>query len=189
MNSFVFVFSGFSVDEHGFHHKDQHVLVPTSLVTGTIHLIAEKHHEHVQSKKKVEPIVAVAPLAVSSAPSQPSSKRPTILEFMTKPKTKRSIDAPKGDCGCKGKISIADGIAEHVVDRNFGQNARVSLVQRERELEEGLGTVVHRQISKRSTDDNADRRNPPPCSSSSCFAFPPRQSPQPQSFCEDGNCD
>lgn len=164
--------------------------MPTSLITGTIGLVAEKARDHVLSKKKdamVTPTtIAIAiPVTDSGSPTKypmtPTSKRPTIIDFMTK--TKRSINADKDDCSCSGKLSMADVIGEHVVDKNVGNRADVNVTP-EHELEE-----VANGRSKRSNDNNANHRSRSPCSESSCLAFPPKQSQQPQSTCSTGNCD
>lgn len=185
------VFRSFIIDADAFHPKHQHDLVPTSLVTGVIHLAAEKTRDHVQSRiKKVKVATksdSESQLEYPYAP-QPSSRRPTLLDLSTK--IKRSADFGKPDCGCKGKTSIADGIAEHTVDRDFGQKFKAAVTS-ERELEEHISHNGHFERSKRSSDDSDNRRSPSTsCSSSSCFAFPPRQRQQPQSsICSSGNCD
>lgn len=177
-----------------FDDKNQHVLMPTSLITGVIGLVAEKARDHVLSKKKDAMVGAAAAVPAietdsetdSESPNATTSKRPTIIDFMSKFKTKRSIDSKKSDCDCTGKFSIAEVIAEHTVDKNLEKNVD-EIVTPEHELEEvaSVSSGGLNERSKRSTDVT-----PPPCSSSSaCSVFLPKPRQQPQSPCSSGTCD
>lgn len=197
------------IDIDGFDDKHQHVLVPTSLITGTIGLVAEKARDHVLSKKKDAMVGATAAVintdsatdATTSAiespneyPTPSTSKRPTIIDFMAKFKTKRSIDSGKDDWGCSTKFSIADGIGEHTVDTNERTaNVEITPVHELEEaiMEQGPSNAFQSRMErlKRSNDDNDKSRNPssPFCSASSfCSAISRKQ---PQSKCSTGTCD
>lgn len=186
------VFRSFLIDIEGFDDKHQHVLMPTSLITGVIGHVAEKALDHLESRKKEAMVGAAAPIAAASeadseSPNATTSKRPTIIDFMAKFKTKRSVDSGKADWGCSSKLSLAEVIGEHKVDTNVDKKV-VESAAPEHEIEE-VANGEQNERAKRSTDDNVDRRQPSPaspCGTSSCPTFPPKQ---PEFACSTGTCD
>lgn len=193
----IYIFRAFFVDVAAFDDKHQHVLMPTSLVTGAIHLVAEKTRDHIQQSRNKDAMVG-ATIATTTAPPEvdfetptkypitTTSPRPTIIDFMAKFKTKRSIDSGKDDFGCSAKYSIADGIGEHVVDKDFGKKADVKDTPKH-ELEEVANGGLNERPKRSNADNDDNRSTPSPCSaSSSCLAFPPKQ---PKSKCSTGTCD
>lgn len=102
-------------DIKSFDDKHQHVLLPTSLITGTTHVIVDKIRDHVLTYTK-------RPETILNEKDDCTTIRPTIIDFISKIK-KRHIDEIESDeCNCGGKISIADGIAEHTVDKTMKSN-------------------------------------------------------------------
>lgn len=98
-------------DTEAFDDKHQHVLMPSSLFTGIAHTIVKHAHEHsLKYTKKPEN-------------DQTTTVGPKITDFIAKIK-KRSTTSDEADffsledtnCGCSGKMSIADGIAEHLAE-------------------------------------------------------------------------
>lgn len=183
------------IDIDGFDDKHQHVLMPTSLITGVIGHVAEKTRDHVLSKKKDALVGAAAPTPAtiasetdSESPNATKSKRPTMIDFMAKFKTKRSVDSGKVDWGCSSKLSIADVIGEHTVDKNIDKKVDETATP-EHELEEIANGGLNER-AKRSSGDNVDRyipESPPPCGTSSCSVLLPPPT-QPQSTCSTGTC-
>lgn len=181
-----------------FDDKNQHVLMPTSLISGTIGLVAEKTRDHVLSKKKDTIVGAAAASTTTSetdcetdaeSPNTTSSKRPTIIDFMDKFKTKRSINS-NDDWGCSSNFSLAEVIAEHTVEKNFDKK-NDEIVTPEHELEEVANGGLNER-PKRSNDDKDVHSIPTPCGSSFCSIFSlqkPQQTEQSQSTCSTGTCD
>ncbi|XP_031632387.1 uncharacterized protein LOC116346456 isoform X2 [Contarinia nasturtii] len=110
-------------DTKAFDDKHQHILMPTSLLTG---VLIGKMHEHVSKKVKINITTTV---------------RPTIIDFISKIK-KRAIHFENNDsdeshsddkinCGCN--VSVVEGIGEHVVENNAKINQHRGT---NRELEE-----------------------------------------------------
>lgn len=175
----------------GFDDKHQHVLSPTSLITGVIGHVAEKARDHVLSKQKEAMVGAAASETDPESPNATTSKRPTMIDFMAKFKTKRSVDSGKvADWGCSSKFAIAEVIGEHTVEKNMDKNVE-EVATPEHELEEMASGGLNER-AKRSTDDDTDHHNPPPapepCGTSDCSVFevPPIQV---QSTCSTGTCD
>lgn len=170
--------------------------MPTSLITGVIGHAAEKTRDHLESKlesKRSEAMVGAAALDAatsdpdSDSPNATTSKRPTIIDFMAKfKKTKRSVDSHKADWGCSSKLSLAEVIGEHKVDRNVDKKTDEPVAS-EHEIEE-VANGAQNERAKRATADNADRRIPSstPSGTSSCPTFPPKQ---PDFACSMGSCD
>lgn len=93
-------------DVKAFDNKHQHVLLPTSFLTGTTHVVVSKIRDHVLTYTKKP----------NSFDLETTTVRPTIIDI-SKIK-KRHIDEFNSDeCGCYGVIPIADGIAEHLADK------------------------------------------------------------------------
>lgn len=168
--------------------------MPTSLITGVIHHVAEKTRDHLESRKSEGMVGAAAAAAATSdsdseSPNATTSKRPTIIDFIAKIKTKRSVDLDKADWGCSTKLSLAEVIGEHTVDTNVDKKVDESVApEPEHEIEE-VANGGQNERAKRSTDDNADRHLPspaPPCGTSSCSTSPPKE---PEFACSMGPCD
>lgn len=163
-NSF-FCCRSFVFDMRSFDDKHQHVWSPASLVTGLTGHVAEKLHSHVQTYRK--PAKAATDESSETNDSEATvgmsvtSKRPTLIDFMGKFKSKRSIDG--ADCGCNGNTSIADGIGEHLVEKNDERIAAKSTYQGE--LEE-----MSSSRSKRSNDDNSEKDKQTQTDATSCSA-------------------
>lgn len=187
-------FRSFLFDIEGFDDKHQLKHAPTGLITGVIGHVAEKTRDHLLSKQKDSIVGASAPITApvgpgvdlpetdSESPNATKSKRPTIIDFMSKFKTKRSIDADKPHWGCSAKISIADAIGEHTVDTKVNKNVDETVAP-EHELEEVADGGLNKR-AKRSNDD--DHHNPEPqtsCGTSSCSVLTPPPTTQPQSTC------
>lgn len=128
--------------------------MPTSLVTGLIGHVAGKALEHFEAKKNEKSEAMVGAAAATSetdeeSPNATTSKRPTIIDFIAKFKTKRSVDAHKVDWGCSSKLSLAEVIGEHKVDTNMDKKVEEPVAS-EHELEEAASGGPNER-AKRST--------------------------------------
>lgn len=111
-------------DIKSFDDKHQHILSLASLATGITGHVVGKVYEHISTRTKKPDL----------EDGQTTTVRPKIIDFIDKIK-KRSIQvADETDfhsledtnCGCSGKISIADGIAEHVADKGIKEEKKSS---------------------------------------------------------------
>lgn len=87
-------------DTQAFDDKHQHVLLPTSLITGTVGIFAEKMRDHVLTFTKSPPPNVIG---------ETTAVRPTLIDFIAKIK-KRSIQINKDNCS--ENSSFVDGISE-----------------------------------------------------------------------------
>lgn len=90
-----------------------------------------------------------------------TTRRPTLIDFIPKFKVKRDIQPAEAECGCGGKMSIADGIAEHVVDKRDETSVELG-VDHEDELEESYSHNLKERSAaraKRSIDVDDDDSN------------------------------
>lgn len=152
--------------------KHQHVLNPMSLVTGLTHHIVGKVRDHVHTYTKPPPTLVdkieltenVETTTKEIIPTEKISKRQTLFDIMANVRNKRSIQSDKvdsntkEDCGCGGKLSIADGIAEHVVDKINEKSVELK-TDYDSETSE-LALHKKRSVSiktKRSSDNNGSK--------------------------------
>lgn len=149
------------------------MLSPASLVTGLTGHVVGKVRDHVLTYTKATPVASTEAEHLEDCETTTkavavvsiTTKRPTLIDFIDKFKTKRSIQSGESaDCGCSGKVSIADGIGEHLVDKVDATSAELEIGHAD-ELDEVLS---HRE--KRSNVDSIENSKESQSSKSGCSA-------------------
>lgn len=178
------------------------MLNPTSLITGLTGHVVGKVRDHVLSLTKAPPTVArteaqqpddCETTTETETTAPPTTKRPTLIDFMAKFKTKRSIHSGEADCGCSGKVSIADGIAEHVVDKVDRTSAEFK-TGHDDELDEALSHRIQSRSARAKRSNGDDKSENDKKSQSEAFSykaspFGSAPSKRPSCLKSSGTCD
>lgn len=178
------------------------MLNPTSLITGLTGHVVGKVRDHVLTLTKAPPVASAdaqqpddceTTTETETTAPPPTTKRPTLIDFMAKFKTKRSIHSDEADCGCSAKFSIADGIAEHVVDKVAKTSAEFK-TGHDDELDEALShrNQLRSARAKRSNDDGkseSDRKSESDAFSRRTSPFDSAPSKQQSCLKISGTCD
>lgn len=142
------------------------------MITGLTGHVVGKVRDHVLTYTKATPLASTEAQQLDDCDTTTkadsiasiTTKRPTLIDFIDKFKTKRSIHSGEADCGCSGKVSIADGIGEHLVDKVEAKSVELGM-SHDDELDEVLS---HRE--RRSNVDNIEMSKESQSPNFSCSA-------------------